>query len=518
VIPAASLVVAARAGPVSYEVQHYHLSRVLHWIQNRSVIPYATGVEIQNSQAPFSEFVLLQLHLLTSSDALANLVQWSAMLLSLVAVSLLAKTLGGDRRVQLLAAIFAVTLPVGISQSSTAEADFVVTFFILESVLELMRCLRKSEPHVAGLFAGMAGGLAVLTKLTAPAYVLPFAIATALALLLKRERRSVTLALAAGCLLGLMIDLPHYTRVLSLYHAFSEPSMIREHVNEQWDIPAAASNILRHAAIHAGTPWPYVNDWISRGIIKAHILLHQHLNDPRTTLTPFKVREPHVDEMDGNPLHASIIIVAFGVLLISARRRRSGVLVYAAMTVLAFLLFAVTNKWQVYGNRYHLPFFLLAAAPAAVALTPRRWTVMTLLIASLLVGYATPWAVRLHERPLLPILQSPWQERVLATMGSKRDSALAIAKAIQARECLEVGIMISGAYPAAEYPYWILLGAPESGVRLEWIVAGNASSEIEPPNFHPCAVICDETCPRAWSDVRGLPLLTEDKGLRLFAR
>jgi hypothetical protein len=49
---------------------------------------------------------------------------------------------------------------------------------------------------------------------------------------------------------------------------------------------------------------------------------------------------------------------------------------------------------------------------------------------------------------------------------------------------------ISGA--GAEYPYWLLLGAPRDDLRIEWIVAGTPSAQYSDPEL-PCAIICD-TC------------------------
>jgi hypothetical protein len=78
--------------------------------------------------------------------------------------------------------------------------------------------------------------------------------------------------------------------------------------------------------------------------------------------------------------------------------------------------------------------------------------------------------------------------------------------------CNEVGIAISGA--GAEYPYWVLLGAPRDDLRIEWIVAGTPSARYTDPNFEPCAVICD-TCDDA-SSYRGLPLVAVKGKIRLY--
>jgi hypothetical protein len=81
-------------------------------------------------------------------------------------------------------------------------------------------------------------------------------------------------------------------------------------------------------------------------------------------------------------------------------------------------------------------------------------------------------------------------------------------------QCRDVGIAISGA--GAEYPYWVLLGAPRHDLRIEWIVAGTPSAQYSDPYFQPCAVICD-TCGDEQL-FRGLPLLTQFRDINLYMR
>jgi hypothetical protein len=79
-------------------------------------------------------------------------------------------------------------------------------------------------------------------------------------------------------------------------------------------------------------------------------------------------------------------------------------------------------------------------------------------------------------------------------------------------ECMNVGMAISGS--GAEYPYWILLGAPRDDLRIEWIVAGTPSARYSDPDFQACAVICD-TCDDQRS-FRGLPLVDVQGKIRLY--
>src|SRR5438105_4388747 len=72
----------------------YHLLRVLHWIQQHSVEHYPTNIGRQIEVGPWSSFVTGNILLLYGSDHLLNLVQWVAMLSTLVALSLITRQLG----------------------------------------------------------------------------------------------------------------------------------------------------------------------------------------------------------------------------------------------------------------------------------------------------------------------------------------------------------------------------------------------------------------------------------------
>jgi len=98
-----TLIVALRAPPQTWDSLNYRLSRVAHWVQNRSLKHYVTGIEVQNSMPPGAELLLLPFFVLSKGDHLANLIQWTAMVGSVFGVSWIAAQLGEhDRAISLL--------------------------------------------------------------------------------------------------------------------------------------------------------------------------------------------------------------------------------------------------------------------------------------------------------------------------------------------------------------------------------------------------------------------------------
>lgn len=124
-------IIALVAPPNTWDSMTYHMSRVVHWIQNGGVAHYPTYNLPQLFHPPFAEFGITHLHILSNSDRLANLVQWFSAVGSAIGVSLIAKELNADRRRQVFAVVFAATIPMAILQASSSQNDYVVTFWLV---------------------------------------------------------------------------------------------------------------------------------------------------------------------------------------------------------------------------------------------------------------------------------------------------------------------------------------------------------------------------------------------------
>jgi hypothetical protein len=269
---------------------------------------------------------------------------------------------------------------------------------------------------------------------------------------------------------------------------------------------------------------------VNRGIYLAVAQIHDwmglDLNDPRTTSAgDFAVRPPLTHEdLTTNPLHSLVCLLAFGVIFVRRERRFSPLPAYALSVASAVIVLSFLFKWQIFGSRYLLPFFLLFSPAAARALDWLGRPGLAAGVGLALAAASWPWLTGIRSRPLIErpgdstvrsVLVEPRISLYFANGLYLQDPQSEIAAEILREGCGRVGLVLGG--NAAEYPLWVLLGAPRSDLRLEWIVAGTPSARFEDPTFRPCAVICDESCPADWERVRGLPLRYAQSGFRLFA-
>ena len=66
--------------PNNWDSLAYHLPRIEHWIQDKNIYPYPTNLIRQIITPPMSEYILLQLRMLSGNDWYLNLVQYFSLL------------------------------------------------------------------------------------------------------------------------------------------------------------------------------------------------------------------------------------------------------------------------------------------------------------------------------------------------------------------------------------------------------------------------------------------------------
>ncbi len=189
--------VALWAPPNTSDAMSYHLPRVMHWLQDRSLAVYPTHVQLQIQAPPGAEYLILNLIALGGDDQLATLVQWAAFAATTLAVSLVASLLGGNRLAQILAAVVFATLPMAILQSSGTKNDLVSSLWIV-SLAAFVLVFRDRRTYGLALLIGLATGLALLTRPTAYLFALPFFVWFVVAACRGNYRRGVALVVVAA--------------------------------------------------------------------------------------------------------------------------------------------------------------------------------------------------------------------------------------------------------------------------------------------------------------------------------
>jgi 4-amino-4-deoxy-L-arabinose transferase-like glycosyltransferase len=505
--------VALLSPPNNVDSLNHHMVRVAHWASNGSLEPYATNRNGQLNKPPLAELAILNARVLQGDDQTVNLVQWSAMAISLAIVSLLASRLGCHRREQLLAAVFGLSVPLGLLLASNTKNDHVVTLWVLclvfFAVVSAKRPLSRAE--VAG--AGLAVGLGLLTKGTFQLFAFPFLVWLFFNFVRQAGWRRGGLQGISVLAVALLLNLPYWARNIRTFGGpFGNPvGLVRAlEVDEIGGFSAGEEEVVgpppseskglvqrltgRFASLLAlNTIYPGIGgplrDWLAR--------------------MPTPLAPDFLDSLDegvwnhedsaGNLLHLVMLSASTVAVAILAFRRRDGVLgAYALATVAGYgaltLVSAATDLW---GLRYQLSFFIIGAPLVAVAATAlsRRW--LTSAMIALLLLASVPYVAMNGTRPLVAspprtrsasILTAPTIDilsNASPRLGANYEAA---AQTVLASSCREVGVSLRRG--DLEYILWRLLAAPQSGVRIETISPSPETARFADPDFRPCAIVC----------------------------
>lgn len=478
--------IAILAPPMNWDSMTYHLPRVMHWSQNGTTSFFPTHITRQDWLQPGAEYVLLHLQLLCGGDRLLNLVQWLASVGSVIASSAIAAELGAGTAGQWLAAVATATVPMAVLQSSSTQNDLVVGFWLSCMVFSILRFRRTGRLQDA-LGAGLALGLALLTKGTAGLLAAPF---VATVLLPPSARRVKALVLMAVVAMG--INAPFLLRNVRVFGSAGGPAAIRETLlNVRHDPGGIGANLLRNAAIHFGTPFEGANRVARRVVLW---ILGTEANDPGQIWPGATFDIPgsrYREDRDGNPLHLALFLGA--VLAMSSSRSRRDVTstLYVLCLLASFVLFSAALRWQPWHSRLHLPLFLLAGPVIGRALGRGRRHAVA--IGSVCLAAVIPWLLGNATRPLIgnwSVFHTPRPWMYFASRPAIARDTLDAVDYLVATDKREVGLVLGG--DDYEYPLWALLRQRSRGaVRIRHVNVANETATLPAPaeDFIPQALV-----------------------------
>jgi len=306
-----TLVLALISPPNTFDSMTYHMSRVAHWIQNKSVDFYPTSIFRQLVSAPLSEYIIANFMVLYGNDRLANIVQWLSMAGSLIVVSAIASELGASKAGQLIASIICATIPMGILQSTSTQNDYLVGFWLLIFAYCVL-VWGKQKTLLIAISIGMSFGFAVLTKPTAYIYAFPFVMYLIWNCISRFSIKNLLL-LICSFFISLSINSSHFIRN---YESFGTPiaqSLDTGHYSYENEIIALTvtiSNLARNTGLHLENNNRF--DKLFQYVIeRMHTLLNIQINDDRTTWPEYKFKvqgSTHHEDYAGNYYHTILII------------------------------------------------------------------------------------------------------------------------------------------------------------------------------------------------------------------
>jgi hypothetical protein len=392
------LLMAVASPPMNFDVQSYHLPRQVFWLMQGSVRHFDATYPFQNCHPVLTEYIGLNLMLLSGGDAWHNLVQFLFFVAACGLVTLITKAIGGNGRAQALTILFIALVPVTFFQASNSKNDIVASFFMLMPLLIGIRIWNRAwKPEVTRLMlAALGAGLAMASKGTSAAYLPSIAALILIACLRVGTWRRVLLALIPGIALVTVTILPNSLRNLETYHSLTGPSAGM--TNERHDLGSvlgvAIKNVANEYAFGSDASLHAV-EIATRKVLGS---LGLDADDPYTNLGSVQTGGAKLhffyfvgcEDIIPAPIQMTLCLLTPCFFLIPVFRKRTGTIALGGVVLGSFILFCALFRWQPWGGRLLIPFFFMVAPLVgnAGALIVPKW--VPLMVTALGVFFLQP--------------------------------------------------------------------------------------------------------------------------------
>jgi hypothetical protein len=352
----------------------YHLSRVVHWMQDGSVNFIPSSESRENVPGPGAEYLVLLWQSLTGSERFANTVQTTALFVVVVWIATAARYLRAPPALRLPLVLLFATVPSFLLEATTEQNDLCAAVAALAVVSALRNPLFGTTPKLGyrdGIALGLAIGASYLVKGTGLIFVFPLLACAALRLfraaLVDRGRQLLSWAKIAATALSVAVVVagPHLLRK-AISHGLLGP------IEMEVTFPPSSFSLRRLAnplfAFGHHVPFDGFNAWLGR------LFVWVSKTDPPNgdrygAVDGFYAGHALVQEE--NLAGAPIQFVAtwlFSILgLVWAARRRAGAkaaLATALLPLAAWVTFHWVVRNQLWIARYHAPWFAMAPLSA----------------------------------------------------------------------------------------------------------------------------------------------------------
>jgi hypothetical protein len=511
--------VGSRYLPSNADSLVYHLARVEHWIQNRTISPFATHYLPQVGFAPLDEYNLALVHVLSGTDRFDAGVALTAAVISVVGVTELARLLGASRSVQIMAAVLCATIPSGVLLATSTENDYFAAAIGIGLLVVAASFTLGAKWPARAVALGVAVGLGYMTKATIPLMLGPAAVVlVGVAVYRLRNTvdpqelfRRVVAVLAVGGVAALVVVGPFTAQNVELFGSPFGPASSTA-ASSPFSFQAGAANVTRSMAnnFHIGNghsgPEYYVSRVALGTLSDAFSLFHVAQNNPNYSVTPayraFTVRDysssQRTETLSANPWEVILVVVSLVVLAVAVwrgSRRLRIVLLLGLGLSCGYLLFTFIAKWGIWDSRYALP--LLVAWSAVIAVALSRFSVwVSRVVLVLLVAACLPQLLDNTTRPLVPsrsydaayaasYLEPYFAACCRKTAGKVAPAYESVTAALAQSTCRQVAI---NNWIEFEYPLWV--GLKHNGWTgvLDDENVHNQTTKLE-SSIRPCATI-----------------------------
>ncbi len=354
--------------PNNWDSMTYHMPRIIDWIAHGSFENFQTHILRQLYQPCFSEYVMMNLQLLTGSDLLNNLAQLFFHVFASFAVVGLSKEVGLSKKQQFFGFILTFLLPESLLQASSTQNDIFHGFFLVTSMYFIVRILKNSNLFNF-TFLGISIGLAFLSKAISFLYfpVTGLLVACLITYKFIKHKEIKLIKNAILCLaIIILINFPHSYRNYQFSGDIRGTSKeeSQDYINEDLSLPNTISIAVKNIGLHLDPL--FMGNTGNVLIEKFHLMTSLDINKRGTNVfnATFTCNPGWKNHEDTQPnfLHLLMICISSGLIVYlwfrkEKTEKNSILLVIIIHALFQFLLFCLMLSWEPWNSRLHIPLF-----------------------------------------------------------------------------------------------------------------------------------------------------------------
>ncbi len=345
--------------PNNWDSLAYHLPRIEHWIQNKNIYPYPTNLIRQIITPPFSEYILLQLRLLSGNDWFLNLLQYCSLIGVLFIATQIFQFLKINYKGQILLCYVLISIPMLIFQSTTTQTDLLSAFYLL-AFIQFSYLFVQDNNKSSFIYLMIALSIGILTKYTIAIFALPFILYIIYHVVKQKKLSLLLFAATSSVIIASIILAPFlYRNYLSFDSLTGNEYFGASMSNAKISLAYTISNSLKNIADFISVPVNAFNHLMLSFIDKIHLLIGITVNDKGANWNEmnFIVNNHLNEDSAGSLLHFIIFIISL--VLLFRWKNKKWVALYIAGLLLSFFIYSSIFRYSPWNNRLFLPLTLL---------------------------------------------------------------------------------------------------------------------------------------------------------------
>lgn len=485
--------------PYNWDSMSYHLPRLAHWIQNESVMPYATHIDRQVGSTTLTSYVTLLVYMFSGKrDIFLNLVQCFAYITNAVFVYGIARKLNANKNFSVAASVLYLAMPIAFVEATTTQNDNYTTMWLLFFVYLLVDFFDKDlslqytkSNRDKVVFAAASLGFGYLAKPSVCFAMVIFLFFILWNVIKRKDHYKDIFKLLGWALVSFVVTvLPQFLFNMMVYGKALPDGVGKRQLVGTLQPNYLFLNFMKNFTYNLGNSViTKSKEYLSSFLYGLADICNVVLDDPAISEDGGAYgfsSHPYGCDTALNPLVLFLAIFAVIWCVIRIRKQGSKQVQFTLFTMIAYIVFCVFLRWEHYISRYLAAYFALFCPMIAIQFQDfygaiKNMNIRRIVVVALCVICAVNYYLAVEN--VYKIETKEYPDSYFYHVGGWKNDYVAICDNIVERQYKTIGYIVEpGGY---EYPLWGLLNSRMDDFRVEHIEVENELSRYEDKTFTP---------------------------------